>query len=93
MLESHIFQYGFMFGYDEWIFHGEDANVMGSSSVLEPNVGIPKWDEMFDVLGDIISDDAKGNPIGTQSFNVQYDELFTALSSELYPGVSSSFFC
>ena len=44
---------------------------------------------MFDVLGDIISDDAKRDPIGGQSANVQYDELFATLSSEPYPGVSS----
>ena len=44
---------------------------------------------MFDVLGDIISDDAEGDPVGGQSSNEQYDDLFTALRSELYPGMSS----
>ena len=52
-------------------------------------MGIPERDEMFDVLDDIISDGAKVDPIGTQSSNVQYDELFTVLNYELYPRVSS----
>ncbi|KAL5563546.1 hypothetical protein UlMin_033293 [Ulmus minor] len=44
---------------------------------------------MFEVLEDIISNDAEVDQLGSQSFNVQYDDLFTALNSELYPGVSS----
>ena len=47
---------------------------------------------MFDVLRDIISDDTEGDPIGAQSSNIQYDELFAALNSELYPRVLSFFF-
>ena len=46
---------------------------MGSSSVLEPSVGILERDEMCDVLGDIITD----------------DDLFTTLRSELYTVMSS----
>ena len=78
-----------MFGYNQWIYHGETANVIGKSTVPEPCVGIPERDEMFDVLGDIISDDAEGDLIGGQSSNEQYNDLFTALRSELYPDVSS----
>ncbi|KAL5563670.1 hypothetical protein UlMin_033417 [Ulmus minor] len=44
---------------------------------------------MFEVLEDIISNDAEVDQLGSQSSNVQYDDLFTALISELYPGVSS----
>ena len=44
---------------------------------------------MFDVLDDIISNDAEVDQLGSQSSNVQYDDLFTALNSELYPGVFS----
>ena len=44
---------------------------------------------MFDVLGDIISDDVEGDPVGGQLSNEQYDDLFATLRSELYPGVSS----
>ena len=84
-----MFWYGFMFSYNEWIYHGEAANVTGSLSVPEPNAEIVKWDEMFDVLGDIISDDAEWDSIAAQSSNVQYDELFTNLNSELYSAVSS----
>ena len=43
-----------MFGYNQWIYHEETANVTGSSSVPEPSAGILKRDEMFDVLGDIV---------------------------------------
>ena len=57
--------------------------------MLELNVGIPKRDEMFDVLEDIISDDAEVDPISAQLSNVQYDEFFTTLNFELYLGVSS----
>ena len=55
----------------------------------EQNAGIPKSDEIFDVLDDIISDDAEVDSIGAQSSNVQYDELLTTLNSELSPRVSS----
>ena len=61
------------------------ANVTSSSSVPELNARIPERDEMFDVLGDIISEDAEGDPVGGQSSNEQYDDLFAALRSELYP--------
>ena len=88
-LESHIFRNGFMFGYNQWIYHRETANVTDKSTVPEPSAGIPKCDEIFDVLGDIISDGAKGDPVGGQSSNVQYDDLFTTLRSELYPSVSN----
>lgn len=62
VLKSHIFQHGFMFGYDDWIYHGEDVNVSGLRKEHEANVGIPARDEMFDVLDDIISDDEEGDP-------------------------------
>ena len=44
---------------------------------------------MFNVLGGIISDDEEGDTIGGQSSNIQYNDLFIAQSSELYPGMSS----
>ncbi|KAL5544976.1 hypothetical protein UlMin_008760 [Ulmus minor] len=44
---------------------------------------------MFDVLDDIISEDADEDAVGGPSSNDQYDDLFAALRSELYPGVSS----
>ena len=78
-----------MAGYDVWIYHGENANATERLNVLEQNAGIPERDEMFDLLDDIISDDAEVDPIAAQSSNVQYDELFIALNSELYPEVSS----
>ena len=74
VLESHIFRYGFMAGYDVWIYHGENANATASSNVPEQNVEIPKRDEMFDVLDDIISEDVEVDSIGTQSSNLQYNE-------------------
>ena len=90
-LESHIFRNGFMFGYNQWIYHEEPASTNAGTTVPEPepSAGIPEHDEMFDVLGDIISDDAEGDPVGGQSSNEQYDDLFTALRFESYPGVSS----
>ena len=77
-----------MFGYNPWIYHGETANVTGSSSVPKLSAGIPERDEMFDVLGDVISD-VEGDPISGQSSNAQYDDLFTGLHSKLYLGMSS----
>ncbi|KAL5565406.1 hypothetical protein UlMin_028570 [Ulmus minor] len=88
-LESHIFRNGFMFGYNQWIYHGEPASANTRTTVPGPSGGINERDEMFDVLGDIISDDAEGDPVGGQSSNEHYDDLFAALRSELYPGVSS----
>ena len=58
-----------MFGYNQWIYHGKPATVTGRMIVPEPSGGIHKKDEMFNVLGDIISDDAKGDPVGGQSSN------------------------
>ena len=43
---------------------------MSILSVLEPNAGIPEQDTMFDVLGEIISDNVERDPIGVQSSNV-----------------------
>ena len=87
-LESYNFRYGFMFGYNQWIYHGEPATVTGRMTVPEPSRGIHERDEMFDVLGDIINDDVEGL-VGGQSSNEQYDDLFTSLRSELYLSVSS----
>ncbi|KAL5581538.1 hypothetical protein UlMin_013980 [Ulmus minor] len=87
VLETHIHRFGFMSDYNEWIYHGENVNAASSSNVPQPNSGVHDRDEMFEVLEDIISNDAEVDQLGSQSFNVQYDDLFTALNSELYPGV------
>ena len=52
-------------------------------------MGMLERDKMFDVLGNIINDDAEGDPVGGQSSNEQHNDLFTTLRSELHPGVSS----
>ena len=70
MLESHIFRYGFMACHEDWIYHGKNANATVNSNVPEQSTKIPKRDEMFDVLDDIINDDAELNPIAAQSSNV-----------------------
>ncbi|KAL5565184.1 hypothetical protein UlMin_028348 [Ulmus minor] len=88
-LESYIFRNGFMFGYNQWIHHGEPATVNAGTMVAGPSGGIHEMDEMFDVLDDIISEDADEDAVGGPSSNDQYDDLFAALRSELYPGVSS----
>ncbi|KAL5574335.1 hypothetical protein UlMin_023932 [Ulmus minor] len=88
-LESHIFRNGFMFGYNQWIHHGEPATANAGTTVPGPSGGIPETDEMFDVLDDIISEDADEDAVGGPSANDQYDDLFAALRSELHPGVSS----
>ncbi|KAL5574589.1 hypothetical protein UlMin_016288 [Ulmus minor] len=89
VLETHIHRFGFMSDYNDWIYHGENVYAASSSNVLHPNSGVHDRDEMFEVLEDIISNDAEVDQLGSQSSNVQYDDLFTALNSELYPGVSS----
>ena len=88
VLETHIHRFGFMSDYNEWIYHGENMNAAGSTNVPQPNSGVHDRDEMFEVLEDIISNDAEVDQLGAQSSNVQHDDLFTALNSELYPGVS-----
>ncbi|KAL5548417.1 hypothetical protein UlMin_003648 [Ulmus minor] len=89
VLETHIHRFGFMSDYNEWIYHGENVNAASSSNVPQPNSGVHDRNEMFEVLEDIISNNAEVDQLGSQSSNVQYDDLFTALNSELYPGVSS----
>ncbi|KAL5573977.1 hypothetical protein UlMin_023574 [Ulmus minor] len=86
-LESHIFRNGFMFGYNQWIHHGEPATANAGTTVAGPSGGIPETDEMFDVLDDIISEDADEDAVGGPSANDQYDDLFAALRSELHPGL------
>ncbi|KAL5560927.1 hypothetical protein UlMin_030674 [Ulmus minor] len=86
-LESHIFRNGFMFGYNQWIHHGEPATANAGTTVAGPSGGIHERDEMFDVLDDIISEDADEDAVGGPSSNDQYDDLFAALRSELYPGL------
>ncbi|KAL5560887.1 hypothetical protein UlMin_030634 [Ulmus minor] len=88
-LESHIFRNSFMFDYNQWIYHGEPASANAGTTVAGPSGGIHERDEMFDVLDDIISEDADGDAVGGPSSNEQYDDLFAALRSELYPSVSS----
>ena len=63
-LERHIFRYNFMFEYNQWIYRGETANFTSSSSVPESSAGIPERGEIFDVLSDIISENAEGDPVG-----------------------------
>ena len=58
-----------MFGYNQWIHHGEPASANARTTVPGPSWGIHERDEMFDVLDDIISDDAEGDPVGGQSTN------------------------
>ncbi|KAL5563417.1 hypothetical protein UlMin_033164 [Ulmus minor] len=88
-LESHIFRNGFMFGYNQWIHHGEPATANAGTTEVGPSGGIHERDKMIDVLDDIISEDADEDAVGGPSSNEQYDDLFAALRSELYPGVSS----
>ncbi|KAL5569490.1 hypothetical protein UlMin_026065 [Ulmus minor] len=88
-LESLIFRNGFMFSYNQWIHHGQPATANAGTTVAGPSGGIHERDEMFDVLDDIISEDADDDAVGGPSSNEQYDDLFAALRSELYPDVSS----
>ncbi|KAL5560845.1 hypothetical protein UlMin_037056 [Ulmus minor] len=88
-LESHIFRNGFMLGYNQWIHHGEAVTAKAGTTVAGPSGGIHERDKMFDMLDDIISEDADEDAVGGSSSNDQYDDLFAALRSELYPSVSS----
>ena len=53
------------------------------------NDGIADMNEIFDVLDDIISDDVEVDSAPTKTSNLQYDELFRVINSELYHAVSS----
>ena len=70
VLETHIHQFGFMSDYDEWIYHGENVNMAGNSDVPQPNAVVPDRDEMFDVLEEIICNDAELDPLDAQSSHV-----------------------
>ena len=39
-LESHIFRNGFMFDYNQWIYHGEPASANAGMTVPGPSGGI-----------------------------------------------------
>ena len=70
MQENHIFQYGFMGGYDVWIYDGENPNATINSNVPEQNKGIPNMNEMFDMLDDIINDDVQVDSAFIETSNV-----------------------
>ena len=86
-LESHIFQNGFMFGYNQWIHHGEPTTVNAGTTVAGPSGGIHERDEMFDVFDDIISEDADENTVGVRHPTIStmiclqhYDQSYTLAS-------------
>ena len=81
-----------MEGYKVWTFHGENENDNVSMITFVQNEGIPNMDEMFDVLDNIIGDDAEVDASTTEAFTVQYDKLFDALNSELYPRILHFFY-
>ena len=58
-----------MFGYNQWIYHGERTSANARTTVPGPSGGIHERDEMFDVLDDIISEDAAGDAVGGPSSN------------------------
>ena len=70
VLGNHIFWNGFMAGNDVRICHGKNVNATVTSNMPEQNKGIPDMDEIFDMLDDIISDDAKIDPVAVELSDV-----------------------
>ncbi len=59
IVENHIFWFDFLESYEIWTYHEENENDNVTVNVPKQNEGIPDRDEMFDILDDIIGDDAE----------------------------------
>ncbi|XP_060972508.1 uncharacterized protein LOC133038393 [Cannabis sativa] len=83
-VRAHVFDRGFMQGYDKWIYHGEPEDVVDDVAVAD----IESEDEMIPILEDFFpptTEDVQGED-EQPTTNPQFDDLFEEIEAELYPG-------
>ncbi|XP_060959205.1 uncharacterized protein LOC133030469 [Cannabis sativa] len=83
-VRAHVFDRGFMQGYDKWIYHGEPEDVVVDVAVAD----VESEDEMIPILEDFFPSTTE-EPQGEDeqpTTNPQFDDLFEEIEAQLYPG-------
>ncbi|XP_060965657.1 uncharacterized protein LOC133034566 [Cannabis sativa] len=83
-VRAHVFDRGFMQGYDKWIYHGEPEDAVVDVAVAD----VESEDEMIPILEDFFPSTTE-EPQGEDeqpTTNPQFDDLFEEIEAELYPG-------
>ncbi|KAL2480704.1 Transpos assoc domain-containing protein [Abeliophyllum distichum] len=82
IVEAHIFDHSFAESYVTWTYHGETEVQIANVYTQNERAGVE--DEMVNVMDNVVGDEH-----ASTCTNGYYDELFKALHSKLYSGVSS----
>ncbi|XP_060961732.1 uncharacterized protein LOC115718743 [Cannabis sativa] len=83
-IRAHVFDRGFMQGYEKWIYHGEPEDAVDDVAVGD----VESEDEMIPILEDFFpstTEDRQGED-EQPTTNPQFDDLFEEIEAELYPG-------
>ncbi|KAM6571477.1 hypothetical protein CsatA_015557 [Cannabis sativa] len=83
-VRAHVFDRGFMQGYEKWIYHGEPEDAVVDVAVAD----VESEDEMIPILEDFFPSTTE-EPQGEDeqpTTNPQFDDLFEEIEAELYPG-------
>ncbi|KAM6554835.1 hypothetical protein CsatB_015597 [Cannabis sativa] len=83
-VRAHVFDRGFMEGYEKWIYHGEPEDVVDDVAVVD----VELEDEMIHILEDFFpptTEDVQGED-EQPTTNPHFDDLFEEIEAELYPG-------
>ncbi|KAM6543801.1 hypothetical protein CsatB_008248 [Cannabis sativa] len=83
-VRAHVFDRGFMQGYEKWIYHGEPEDAVDDVAVAD----VESEDEMIPILEDFFpstTEERQGED-EQPTTNPQFDDLFEEIEAELYPG-------
>ncbi|KAM6581559.1 hypothetical protein CsatA_005333 [Cannabis sativa] len=83
-VRAHVFDRGFMQGYEKWIYHGEPEDVVDDVAVAD----VELEDEMTTILEEFFpptTEDVQGED-EQPTTNPHFDDLFEEIEAELYPG-------
>ncbi|XP_060969611.1 uncharacterized protein LOC133036865 [Cannabis sativa] len=83
-VRAHVFDRGFMQGYEKWIYHGEPEDAVDDVAVGD----VESEDEMTPILEDFFpstTNDVQGED-EQPTTNPHFDDLFEKIETELYPG-------
>ncbi|XP_030478112.1 uncharacterized protein LOC115695162 [Cannabis sativa] len=81
-VRAHIFDRGFMQGYEKWIYHGEPEDAVDDVAVAD----VESEDEMIPILEDFFpstTEDVQGED-EQPTTNPHFDDLFEEIEVELY---------
>ncbi|XP_060970010.1 uncharacterized protein LOC133037176 [Cannabis sativa] len=83
-VRAHVFDRGFMQGYEKWIYHGEPEDAVDDVTVAD----VESEDEMIPILEDFFpstTEERQGED-EQPTTNPLFDDLFEEIEAELYPG-------